>query len=1350
MDLSLRLIVLLLACIGGLRGFASQLRFIPLGDENMSNWKTVHHIFQDTQNYIWLSTDYGLNRLSGNLGKVFMRSYSDSLSLRNNYVIKVLEDSKGQYWVMSSDGVSRYDGSNESFHPFAFSNFSFAFVSMLEDHGRDKLWLLTSTGLVFIDLISNQYAILDIPEIERIDPMCFILSHGKLWVGGRNGAVALYDLNTGLVKTLRAEELENKRITSMCEDNFGNIWLAALDGGLYSLNTHTYLFSGILSQGTEMAEKLALTLMKDSKGQIWIGTDGRGLWQLDEKKRTMRPFDIGYTGFDHRAGKVSYLFEDRQGNIWVSFVEKGIAIIPQTLSGFRVIENDYFSDKRNISDHSILSVCMDRDERLWVGTNGGGLYIMAMEDEYYNVESHVLPHENVITALFQDSRGLMYIGTYLHGLYIYDPDKRKYQQVVVEDSSFLRHNHVSDIIEDKKGNIWIATQGGGLCCVPCLGGECRFYHKRASDPVHVLSSDFVSELCLDEDRLWIGSSYGINCIDLHTGSTIQQASYTSFGNNQIISLCKGEGHSLWVGTRDGLFLFDYDKGHILRFSDREGLPDNFVMSLERSESGIWVSTSEGLARYDESGGRFVNYDEFDGIKNPQFKERASTVGRNGLLYFGGNRGITFFDPENINKNMSVPGLTFSSFYLSGEKVLIGDTLKGKVLLDKILNEMGTVVLSYDQNSVAVDYDAFLFAAPSLVSYEYKLDGFDEQWNLTIGNTQRAVYTNLRPGHYELRVRAFIGEREKAVERSLNIYVTPPFWLSIWAKIFYLLLLIILLFVVYRIIKTRMNERKLMAEQRNREAMAQARLQWFTDISHEIRTPLTLVLSPLQRLMAKSVDEETAASYRLMYRNGVRILRLVNQLLDARKLEKGQMRLKVEEVDPLSLVNNIMDSFRPVATKKQLSMILNTGNLPEKVFLDVDLMDKVLYNVVSNAVKYTPEGGTIQISVDVDEKYYLRFEVADSGIGIAPENVERIFERFYRVEGQQGVGNNGSGIGLHLTKSLLTLHHGTIQVVSELGKGSKFIFRIPSEGSAYTEDEKRNVPSSDVNTQREEKVYHCLDEVIAEKNTGNKRKKKVKVLVVEDDRDIRAFLSRELGTFYLVLEAEDGKAGYELTLKELPDLIISDVMMPVMDGMTMVRKLRGNSNTAGIPIVLLTAKTGLDDLVEGLDQGVDAYLPKPFNIEHLVAQINNLLRRQTRQKVQSSGETTREVDSSFDVKNADEKMIARLNAIIKEHISDSSLTIEGLSAEFGISRVHLHRKLKELYNQTPSVYLRNIRLEHAAYLLRTKKISIAEVAFAVGFNSQQYFTNCFKDLYGLSPSAYAAEHENEMRKEDNGH
>lgn len=1349
MTLFLRLIILLLACIGSLSGSASQLRFIPLGDENMSNWKTVHHIYQDSQNYVWLSTDYGLNRLSGNLGKVFMSSYSDSLSLRNNYVLNVLEDSRGQYWVMSSDGVSCYNKSNESFHPFSFSNRSFSFVSMLEDHGRDKLWLLTSTGLVSIDINnSNQYTILDIPEIERIDPMCFLLSQDKLWIGGRNGTVALYDLKTGYVETLCVEALENKRITSMCEDNFGNIWLAALDGGLYSLNTQTYLFSGILSRGTEIAEKLALTLMKDSKGQIWIGTDGRGLWLLDEKARVMRPFDIGYTGFDHRAGKVSYLFEDRQGNIWVSFVEKGIAIIPRTLSGFRSIENDYFSAKRNISDHSILSVCMDSDERLWVGTNGGGLYIMTMEDGYYNVESHVLPHENVITALYQDSRGLMYIGTYLHGLYIYDPRKKDYQRIVVEDSSFLRHNHVSDIIEDRKGNIWVATQGGGLCCVPDLEGKYRFYHKRASDPKHALSSDYVTELCLDEDRLWVGSSYGINCIDLHTGNTIQRASYTRFGNNQIISLCKGQGHSLWVGTRDGLFLFDYDQDQVFRFSDRNGLPDNFIMSLERSESGIWVSTSEGLARYDELERKFVCYDEFDGVKNPQFKERASAVGKNGLLYFGGNRGITFFDPENINTNVSVPGLTFSGFYLFGEKVLIGDILKGKVLLDKILDDMETIVLPYDQNSVAVDYDAFLFAAPSLVSYEYKLDGFDEQWNLTIGNTQRAVYTNLRPGNYQLRVRAFVGERENAVERSLNIYVTPPFWLSVWAKIFYLLVFVFLLIVVYRIIKIRMNERKLMAEQKNREAISQARLQWFTDISHEIRTPLTLVLSPLQRLMTKTVDEETAASYRLMYRNGTRILRLVNQLLDARKLEKGQMKLKVEEVDPLSLVNSIMDSFRPVAAKKRLSMNLYAGKLPEKVFLDVDLMDKVLYNVISNAVKYTPQGGAVQIYVNMDEQQYLRFEVEDSGIGIAPENMERIFERFYRVEGQQGVGNNGSGIGLHLTKSLLTLHHGTIQVVSEMGKGSKFIFKIPSKGSAYTKEEMRDVPYSEENTQREEQVYHCLDEVTVEEQARNKRKKKVKVLVVEDDRDIRAFLSRELGEFYLVLEAEDGKAGYELTLKELPDLIISDVMMPVMDGMTMVRKLRGNSNTAGIPIVLLTAKTGLDDLVEGLDQGVDAYLPKPFNIEHLVAQINNLLRRQTRQKVQSSGETTREVDSSFDIKNADEKMIARLNTIIKEHISDSSLTIEGLSAEFGISRVHLHRKLKELYNQTPSVYLRNIRLEHAAYLLRTKKISIAEVAFAVGFNSQQYFTNCFKDLYGLSPSAYAAEHENGMKKEEN--
>lgn len=667
-------------------------------------------------------------------------------------------------------------------------------------------------------------------------------------------------------------------------------------------------------------------------------------------------------------------------------------------------------------------------------------------------------------------------------------------------------------------------------------------------------------------------------------------------------------------------------------------------------------------------------------------------------------------------------------------------------MNKSLNEVEEIVLSYKQNSISIDYDAFVFSNPSIVTYKYKLEGFDETWNTTIGDLQRSVYTNLHPGDYVFKVRAFIGDESLAVEKSLRIIVEPPFWLSFGAKTIYFIILVFIIVLVFKIIKSRIKEKRQILEQQQREKISQARLQMFTDISHEIRTPLTLILSPLKKLMSNEHNSHTAVSYHIMYKNGMRILRMVNQLLDLRKLEKGQMSLKVERVNLDNFISDTIDSFRGMVEDKGLQLHLEMNDLPEYSYFDIDILDKIIYNLVSNAVKYTPSKGEINVRVYRKDDNFIKFEIEDTGIGISKKNINSIFNRFYRVEDQTGVGNNGSGIGLHLTKSLVEMHHGEISVQSELGKGSCFMFVLPFKEESYNESEKKH---NEKNARFEESVSFSEKTIIEsdiaipfDENTIG-RKKKYKVLIVEDDEDIRSYLKLELGKYYQVFTAVNGKIGYDMAVKELPDIIISDIMMPEINGLEMMKKLRSNPNVCDIPVILLTAKACVEDFVSGLQKGADAYLAKPFELSHLIAQINNLLQRSIHYKVQKSEvQNNRKIDETYDVKSADDKLIEKLNAKIKERIGDSSLSIEELSAECGISRVHLHRKLKELYQQSPSVYLRNIRLEHAAYLLRTKNISISEVAFAVGFNSQQYFTNCFKETYGVSPSVYASKENSE--------
>lgn len=1329
---------------------ASNIRFIPIGGE-LSNWKSVHNIYQDSNNYIWLSTDYGLNRLSGKLGKSYMHSYADSLSIPNNYVISSLEDGNGHFWIMGGEKLSLYDKQTESFKEFSLSNAEnrgLSLVAMVEDRDNGSLWVLSRQGFYKINTLNLQVTNCFRDEIFDCIPLCCMLVGDKLWIGGDNGVLLSYNVDSNEIREYSIEGFRGKRIVSMCNGSNGKIWLSVLDGGIFSFDTLTYEFNQIHAAGeARSAIKMSHSIIKDSKGRIWIGTEGYGLWQLDEDEGSIERFEIGNTGFNHRKGKISCLFEDKNGNIWVPYIEKGLVVIPGNVSGIRTIENDYFSDKRNISDNSILSVIVDSDNKLWVGTNGGGLYIMKPEQGNYSVVKRILPDENVITSILQDSEGMVYIGTYLHGVYVYNPAKDQYKQLPMKKDGFLLNYHIVDIAEDKYKNIWFATQGGGLVKKCADSDRLIFYASDSENDDFRISNNFINSLALDNDKLWIGTGYGVNCIDIETGVVINNPMFHQFVNNQIMVVCFDGNGKLWAGTRSGLNSLDLEKKEIRFYTDKDGLPDNFIMSMEYDPStGLWISTNGGLARFDVSKEEFIDYDERQGVENIQYKERSSVFADNGIMYFGGNKGIIFFNPQKLKYEKKVSEITFSNLYLAEKKIGINDTVAGNVILNKSLNEVEEIVLSYKQNSISIDYDAFVFSNPSIVTYKYKLEGFDETWNTTIGDLQRAVYTNLHPGDYVFKVRAFIGDESLAVEKSLHILVKPPFWLSFWAKTIYFIILILIVVLVFKIIKSRIKEKRQILEQQQREKISQARLQMFTDISHEIRTPLTLILSPLKKLMSNEHNSHTAVSYHIMYKNGMRILRMVNQLLDLRKLEKGQMSLKVERVNLDNFISDTIDSFRGMVEDKGLQLHLEMNDLPEYSYFDIDILDKIIYNLVSNAVKYTPAKGEVNVRVYRKDENFIKFEIEDTGIGISKKNINSIFNRFYRVEDQTGVGNNGSGIGLHLTKSLVEMHHGEISVQSELGKGSCFMFVLPFKEESYNEGEKKH---NEENARFEESVLFSEKTMIEsdiaipfDENTIG-RKKKYKVLIVEDDEDIRSYLKLELGKYYQVFTAVNGKIGYDMAVKELPDIIISDIMMPEINGLEMMKKLRSNPNVCDIPVILLTAKACVEDFVSGLQKGADAYLAKPFELSHLIAQINNLLQRSIHYKVQKSEvQNNRKIDETYDVKSADDKLIEKLNAKIKERIGDSSLSIEELSAECGISRVHLHRKLKELYQQSPSVYLRNIRLEHAAYLLRTKNISISEVAFAVGFNSQQYFTNCFKETYGVSPSVYASKENSE--------
>lgn len=1334
-------------------------RFISL-DNGLSN-TSIHGFFQDSRNFIWILTDCGLNRISGEDIKVFTQSFTNPNALPNNYLIDFYEDSHGNYWVGTLNGLSQYDRHTETFSSGftdKYPSISGIKIPCIMEDSHENVWIvLSGRGLIRICLTDSEVTFFDLPAINEMDVTTMMIDkEGSIWLAGKHDGIALFHPETGELENLAAvnkscRQLSTNPIFSLCEDNQGNILAAALGRGLFRIDRNTYDTQELNIGADNPAIRMAISMVKDKKNRIWVGTDGNGLWLLDEKNRKLLPYDSPNFGFNAMKGKVQSLYEDRQGNIWAAYVEKGVMVIPVADEAFKVIQSKPFSGL-DFSDQSVTALLMDQDQTLWVGTNGGGLFRLKNNNGSFKLENKVDIDENVITCLFQDTRRRVYIGTYLQGFYRYDPISKRLENYKLGggDGSTVNCNHTTGFAEDKAGNIWIATNGGGINRMDTRTHTFTYFRQADPQLNQFLTSDWCNCLYIDrQENLWVGSYAGLSVMNLKTNQIRQfKHSNGKLSNSAVNDLLEDSDGQMWVATNWGLNKIDKTLQEVQIYTQANGLPDNITTGLSKDSHGhIWVSTNSGLAQYVPNTESFENYDFHKGAIKQEFKLKTATTSAYGDLFWGGTNGIVWFNPDELHNDSSFLGVTLTHFYLFNNSLEVGRSYKNRVILDKALPEMKEIRLAYNQNNFSFSFDAFDYINPSMVKYAYRLTGLDKEWQPLKTDNRMATYTNVPPGNYLFQVKAYTSETNKH-QIEIAVKVTPPWWLTAWAKGLYIVFSLVLCYVILRVIRARIQEKQAMLQKVHDEELAQAKLRFFTDISHEIRTPLTLVISPLPKLLEEEKDSSRIHTYRLMYKNANRILRLVNQLLDIRKIDQNQMKLQVQETDVIAFVSDITESFMPICQNKGISLTFEPSDqIPDPVWLDIDFMDKIIYNLLSNAFKFTPKGGTVSVRLLLTDKDTLRLSVEDSGPGIPRQFIHTIFDRFYQIPDLSPVKtlkNPGSGIGLNLTKMLVELHHGKIHVSTKENEGSLFTVEIPYHQQEYALEERRDIPNEyrGVNFPEPMDLSQGQSEGLETRSRQDKSSlaPKSTLLVVEDNTDIRSMLKQELQQSYHILEANNGKEGYELAVQHMPDLIITDIMMPVMDGLEMTRKLRNNKNTRQLPIIMLTAKVTSTDSLEGVEAGADVYIPKPFDLRFLRVNIINLLHKQTLSKIKY--DTIEEVKrSGLDVKSGDDKLIGRLNQIIKKHINNPDLSIESLSGELGISRVHLHRKLKELCALTPSIYLRNMRLEHASLLLRTKRITIAEVAYAVGFNSHQYFTHCFKEFYGMSPVEYAEIHRN---------
>ena len=897
------------------------------------------------------------------------------------------------------------------------------------------------------------------------------------------------------------------------------------------------------------------------------------------------------------------------------------------------------------------------------------------------------------------------------------------------------------MVEDDKGRIWIASLGGGLQCLEPLSGTFETYTSNNS----ALLENNVTSLCwVDDNTLFFGTaSQGVGTMDMRTREIkkIQgQSGSMKLSNDAVNHVYKDSRGLVWIATREGLNVYDTRRHMFLDLFPVAEAKGNFIAAItEDQERNMWVSTSRKVIRVtvasDGKGSYLFDsraYNSEDGLQNCDFNQRSIKTLHNGIIAIGGLYGVNVFAPDHIRYNKMLPNVMFTGLSLFDEAVKVGQSYGGRVLIKKELNDVENVEFDYKQNIFSVSFASDNYNLPEKTQYMYKLEGFNNDWLTLPVGVHNVTFTNLAPGKYVLRVKAINSDGYVGIkEATLGIVVNPPFWMSWWAYLLYAAGLVVVLFLArYRMLKREREKfhlQQIENEVAKNEEINNMKFRFFTNVSHELRTPLTLIISPLEGMLKETTDELQSTRLQLMYRNAQRLLHLVNQLLDFRKGEMSTHQLSLSEGDIISYVHSVCNSFLLMADKKHIQFSFFSGIDTFSMAFDADKVGKIVMNLLSNAFKFTPEGGRVTVMIEhvTGTPDTLEIKIADTGIGISDVDKEHIFDRFYQADHKGVEETTGNGIGLSLVRDFVTLHEGEVKVFDNIGTGSVFVIQFPVK---HVETQVQ-LPEETGMSVGDEEDREMKEEVREE--TG--RKDFPLLLVVDDNEDFRIFMRYSLELQYRVKLAVNGNEAWEMMQEELPDLVISDVMMPQMDGNELCRLIKQDKRTAHIPVILLTARQNTEAKLEGLQTGADDYVTKPFNMTILVLRIRKLIELSRYHRV-----TQGMIDpapSEIVITSLDEKLIEKAIKYVEDNMSRTELSVEELSRELGMSRVHLYKKLLQITGKTPIEFIRVIRLKRAAQLLRESQLHVSEVAFEVGFNNPKYFSRYFKDEFGVLPSVY---------------
>lgn len=1346
--------------ISSFTAYAQTGRFYTI-DGGLSS-SLINHFFQDSKGFMWTATEYGLNSFDGLRFANYWHVSGDSTSIKNNYVRTLFEDSRQNLLIGCIDGLMRYDRETNTFSEIPMIRAGkqvFPHVTQMQELHNGEIWM-TTTGQGMFRLDEQRKQAVSVDELLRQSnynfQSCFYEdSYYNLWIGTYGNGLICYMPATKEARVFKYPTLNDNNIAAIIEDKQGNLFVGTQKRGLSCYNRKKNTFTPVPYVGNGALSVYCMALVD---GQLLVGTDGQGLKLYNPVKKQLEDYTINTAPMDFSEGKIHTILEDKDKNLWLGLFQKGIVLIPKQSNPF-----EYYGSKSTyynpIGQGCVMSIFQDSNQHLWIGADNEGIYELDAEGgclRHYQPGSSSHSVANTIMCIYEDSEKNLWLGSYTRGI-----AKLNRKTGVCDYSLPVDNEKILSITEDKQKNLYIGTLGSGFYQYNLQTGSLKHYESAKDETGDLKRNELVNDwinyiFCDSEGFIWLGHYKGVSCFNPLTGSFINYRQV-----NTLISGCVGyaiqEDYSgnIWAGTTDGLYCFNKKTEELKRFTTADGLSNNVICGLcEDSRHDIWLSTYMGISKYDVKNNRFVNYYSGDGLQGNEFTHGAFYKDKKGKIYFGGINGVTYFSPESIGSVSKETNVWVTDFYVFNHPIHKNSLSGGEPVIDTSVQDANQFRLSYKDNTFSIVFSTLQYNNPEQISYQYKVDELGSQWLSTEPGVNRVTYNNLPPGQYTFQVRA-LNYGNYSETRTVKILITPPWYQTWWAYCVYITLAGLLVLGIVNYILSRMRHRREIMKREHAEQLNEAKLQFFINISHEIRTPMTLIINPLEKLLADKRDGELHKTYLMIYRNAQRILRLINQLMDVRKLDKGQMFMKFRETDMVGFIADLMQTFEHMARKKNIRFVFKHEMPQLKVWIDLNNFDKVLMNILSNAFKYTPDGGEVQVSLstgrDITRRDALRdyFEIVitDSGIGIDRNKIERIFERFYQIDNDVTKSNFGTGIGLHLSRSLVQLHHGIIFAENrEDAPGSRFIIRIPLGSAHLRTDELETVDADTV-------MFHTVDKPVLAKleeelmmeeeepQTGTKAKTRLRILVVEDEIEIKAYLKSELSDEYKVETCNNGKEAYDLILRDTPDLVISDVMMPEMDGLALCRKIKQNTNVNHVPIILLTAKSKPEDTLEGMETGADAYMVKPFNTELLKRTIANLIanRRLLRNKFSGAQQQEDKIEK-ITMKSGDEILMGKIMKVVNEHLDDPALNVEMLASEVGLSRVHVHRKLKELTNLSTRDFIKNIRLQQAATLLaQDHKLTVSEIAYATGYINLSHFSSSFREKYGMSPKEYMNQH-----------